>query len=143
MSAHDFKRYFTLEEAVEQLPWVKDQLKQAHAEMQELRDAAILSKRLVLARQSSGRKTTDAEVVALQERFEAFEEAINRWVNRFGEQGIILRDVDSGLIDFPYKAESNGEDYLLCWRLNEDGIFYFHGVNDGFAGRHPITLLPE
>lgn len=143
MSAHDFKKYFTLEEAVERLPWVEDQLKQAHAEMQELRDAAILSKRLVLARQSSGRKTTDAEVVALQERFEAFEEAINRWVNQFGEQGIILRDVDSGLIDFPYQAESTGDVYLLCWRLHEDGIFYFHGVNDGFAGRHPITLLPE
>jgi hypothetical protein len=143
MSAYDFKKYFTLEEAVTWLPWVMEQLKQAHVEMQELRDAAILSKRLVLARQSSGRKTSDAEVVALQERFEAFEEALGRWVEKFGQQGILLRDVDTGLIDFPYKAESTGEDYFLCWRLHEDGIFYFHGVNEGFAGRHPITLLPE
>lgn len=143
MSAYDFKKYFTLEEAVSCLPWVMDQLKQAHIEMQALRDAAILSKRLVLARQSSGRKTSDAEVVALQERFEAFEDALARWVEKFGTQGILLRDVETGLIDFPYKAESTNEDYFLCWRLHEDGIFYFHGVNEGFAGRHPITLLPD
>lgn len=143
MPAYDFKKYFSLEEAVDWLPWVHGQLKQAHVEMNELRDAAILSKRLVLARQGSGRKTSDAEVVALQERFEAFEGAIARWVEKFGKQGIILRDVDAGLIDFPYRAESTGEEYFLCWRLNEDGIFYFHHINDGFAGRHPITLLPN
>jgi hypothetical protein len=143
MIADEFNRFFALEEAVEELPWVVAQLKQAHAEMRELRDAAILSKRLVLARRNSGRKTSDAEVVALQERFEAFEEAVARWVEKFKQQGIILRDLDAGLIDFPYRAESTGDVYLLCWRLNEDGIFYFHGVNEGFAGRHPITLLPD
>lgn len=143
MTAYEFNKFFALEEAVEELPWVVSQLKQAHTEMRELWDAAILSKRLVLARQNSGRKTSDAEVVALQERFEAFEEAVARWVEKFGQQGIILRDLDAGLIDFPYRAESTGDVYLLCWRLNEDGIFYFHGVNEGFAGRHPITLLPD
>lgn len=143
MSAYDFKKYFTLEEAVSWLPWVVHQLELAHAEMQALRDAAILSKRLVLARQSSGRKTSDAEVIALQERFEAFEEAVERWVQSFGEQGILLKDLDAGLIDFPYRSETTGEQYFLCWRLQEDGIFYFHGISEGFAGRHPITLLPD
>ncbi len=141
-SAYQFKKYFSVDEAAGWLPWVVDQLRQAHAEMQELRDAAILSKRLVLARQSSGRKVSDSEVAALQKRFESFEEAVRRWVDKFAEQGILLRDIDTGLIDFPYQSAA-GDAFFLCWRLQEDGIFYFHGINAGFSGRHPITLLPE
>lgn len=143
MATYEFKKFFTVEDAVEWLPWVVSQLKQAHAELRELQDGVILSKRLLLARKNSGRQTSDAEVMALQKRFEGFEEAVQRWVDRFAEQGIILREIETGLIDFPYRAERSGDIYFLCWRLKEDGIFYFHGLNEGFSGRHPITLLPE
>jgi hypothetical protein len=143
MTTYEFKKFFTVEDAVEWIPWVVEQLKQAHAELRELQDGVILSKRLLLARKNSGRQTSDADVIALQNRFDAFEAAVNRWVERFAEQGILLRDMQSGLIDFPYKAENSGDIYFLCWRLKEDGIFYFHGLNEGFSGRHPITLLPD
>ncbi|MCE3234693.1 MAG: hypothetical protein K0Q50_873 [Vampirovibrio sp.] len=138
-----FAKYFTLEEAVKSLPSVKEALAIAHKQMDELRDSVILSKRLLLVKQGSGRVPSDAEVAVLQEKFEGFEEALTRWVDYFGQQGIILRDLDTGLIDFPYHSETTGQDYFLCWRLNEDGIFYFHSINEGFAGRYPITLLPE
>lgn len=138
-----FQKYFTLEEAVKALPSVKETLQIAHREMDELRDSVILSKRLLLVKQGSGRTPSDAEVAVLQEKFEGYEEALARWVETFGNQGIILRDLEAGLIDFPYRAHSTDQDFLLCWRLNEDGIFYFHSIEDGFAGRHPITLLPE
>jgi hypothetical protein len=141
--AQAFPRYFTLEEAVSLLPAVKETLTMAQRQMNELRDELILNKRLMLSRRSSGRSGHEGEAAALQEKFERFEEVLQRWVDFFGQQGIILRDLDSGLIDFPYHAESNGQDYLLCWRPDEDGIFYFHGLTEGFKGRHPITLLPD
>lgn len=125
------------------LPSVQETLELAHRQMDELRDSVILSKRLLLARQDSGRIPSDAEVAVLEEKFTGYEEALKRWVDYFDEQGIILRDLDAGLIDFPYHSESAQQDFLLCWHLHEDGIFYFHGLDEGFSGRHPITLLPD
>lgn len=137
-----FHKYFSLEEAVRLLPAIKETLSMAQRQMNELRDEVILNKRLILARRSSGRSSNEGEAAVLQEKFERFEEALQRWIDFFGQQGIILRDVDSGLIDFPYRSQSTQQDYLLCWRPDEDGIFYFHGLTEGFKGRHPITLLP-
>jgi hypothetical protein len=50
--------------------------------------------------------------------------------------GVIVKDHDTGLVDFPSVRE--GEDVLLCWRLGEDEIGFWHGYDDGFAGRRPI-----
>lgn len=143
MAGTVFKTYFTLEEAVGKLPWVRENLAAAQAELGEVRGMAILHKRILLTKQESGSQPTDAEVALLHQKYEVFEEAISRWIFAFAEQGIILRDVETGLLDFPYRAQTTRQDYLLCWRLDEDGIFYFHGINEGFAGRHPISVLPD
>ncbi|UJF34447.1 DUF2203 domain-containing protein [Paenibacillus hexagrammi] len=58
-------------------------------------------------------------------------------IQSFQLQGVELKDIDTGLIDFP--AMIDGEEVLLCWKQGEDAIRYYHGVHDGFAGRKPIT----
>jgi len=138
-----FEKYFTLEEAVRLLPAVKETLSIAQKQMFVLRDEIILSKRLLMARQKSGRKCGEAETSVLQEKFERYGETLQRWVDYFAKQGIVLQDIEIGLIDFPYHSQSTQQDYLLCWKPHEDGIFYFHNLTEGFAGRHPITLLPD
>lgn len=139
----EFTRYFTLEDAVSALPDVRFSLAEAHREMAGLQDSLILSKRLMQAKQKSRRKPSEAELQLIQQKVEAFEAAFQRWEAHFAAQGIILRDLAVGLFDFPYQAESDGQIYFLCWRPPEEGIFYFHSAHDGFAGRHPITLLPD
>jgi hypothetical protein len=57
-------------------------------------------------------------------------------VEYLAERGILLRDPDTGLIDFP--AERDGEDVFLCWQLGEDDVAYYHGVRSGFSGRKPL-----
>ena len=52
------------------------------------------------------------------------------------EQGILLRDPDTGLVDFP--AERDGHRVFLCWRLGEDRVGWFHGEQSGFSGRMPL-----
>lgn len=138
-----FTKYFTLEEAVALIPDVRFSLKEAHREMATLQDGLILSKRLMQAKQRSRIKPLPAELELLEEKVKQFEEAFERWENHFLEQGILLRDLSTGLVDFPYRAKSDDQDYFLCWRPPEEGIFYFHSTHDGFAGRHPITLLPD
>jgi hypothetical protein len=76
-----------------------------------------------------------AEAAAVVER-EARELA--RPVDEIGAHGAQVKDVDEGLIDFP--ARRGDETVLLCWRLGEDEIAYWHTVEDGFAGRRPLPL---
>ena len=49
---------------------------------------------------------------------------------------IVLRDPESGLLDFPSRRE--GRLVYLCWRLEEDRVGFWHGPDSGFSGRRPI-----
>jgi hypothetical protein len=63
---------------------------------------------------------------------------LTRIVDELGELGVQVKDLDEGLVDFP--ALRRGETVLLCWKLGEDEIRYWHGLEDGFAGRRPLPL---
>ena len=55
------------------------------------------------------------------------------------ERGIVLRDISTGLLDFP--ALVAGRQVWLCWRFGEDHVEWWHGTDEGFAGRKPLTAL--
>jgi Uncharacterized conserved protein (DUF2203) len=55
--------------------------------------------------------------------------------------GIVLRDVGRGLVDFPARA-SNGKGYWLCWLAGEPEVTWWHWPEDGFAGRTPLDRAP-
>jgi hypothetical protein len=61
---------------------------------------------------------------------------LRREVERIGRQGIILRDPETGLVDFPARRE--GRQVFLCWRLGESRVAHWHGPGSGFAGRRPL-----
>ncbi len=55
--------------------------------------------------------------------------------------GIVLRDVRQGLVDFPARAPS-GRGYWLCWLVGEPEVAWWHWPEDGFAGRTPLDDPP-
>jgi hypothetical protein len=57
-------------------------------------------------------------------------------VERIAGDGIILRDAESGLVDFP--AERDGRVIYLCWQLGEDRVAHWHDPDTGFSGRKPL-----
>jgi len=57
-------------------------------------------------------------------------------INRIQERGVLVKDIDVGLVDFP--SLQDGEEIYLCWKLGENRIEYWHGIDEGFAGRKPI-----
>ncbi len=61
---------------------------------------------------------------------------IARSVNEIHGRGAIVKDLDEGLVDFPALRE--GEEILLCWRLGEAEVAYWHGLEEGFAGRKQL-----
>jgi hypothetical protein len=57
-------------------------------------------------------------------------------VRQIESWGCVVKDLDQGLVDFP--ARRGDETVLLCWRLGEASIRYWHGLKEGFAGRKPL-----
>jgi hypothetical protein len=55
---------------------------------------------------------------------------------QLGSIGVQVKDPDVGLLDFP--ADRAGESVLLCWRLGEDAVAWWHELDGGYAGRRPI-----
>jgi hypothetical protein len=55
---------------------------------------------------------------------------------RLEELGVELKDLDTGLLDFP--SLRDGVEVELCWRVGEAAVEYWHGIGEGFAGRKPI-----
>ena len=60
-------------------------------------------------------------------------------VARIDDLGITLREIETGLIDFP--ALVSGRQVCLCWRLGEDAIEWWHELSAGFSGRQPLAEL--
>ena len=62
-------------------------------------------------------------------------------VESLDEDGIVLRDLDTGLVDFPARL-ADGREYLLCWVLGEPEVAWWHWPDTGFAGRRPLSDPP-
>ena len=85
---------------------------------------------------SNGGSTHDEEVHDLRSRVEKSTEALRLPLEEFEERGIIIRDLQRGLIDFPAMRE--GREVYLCWIYGEERIDYWHEIDTGFAGRQPL-----
>jgi len=74
----------------------------------------------------------EREMAGIVSRMEAAVQQLEDW-------DVTLRDIGSGLIDFP--ALANGRPIWLCWRLEDTGIGWWHETSEGFAGRKPLAEL--
>ena len=71
-----------------------------------------------------------------QRQSRSAERQIVRLVRALGDLGVIVKDLDTGLVDFP--ALRDGRPVYLCWRLGEPSIAWWHEIEAGFAGRLPL-----
>jgi hypothetical protein len=63
-------------------------------------------------------------------------------VAELAEKGIVLRDPETGLVDFPAITDK-GVVYLLCWKRDEDDLGWWHFAEEGFAGRRQLPVPPD
>jgi hypothetical protein len=80
------------------------------------------------------------ELRRIRLRMQGLIDQMQAGVARLIELDITLRDIKTGLIDFP--ALANGRPIWLCWRLGESSIEYWHPLDEGFASRRPLDELP-
>ena len=120
------ERLYTVEEANALLP----ELRRTLEAMQRARAVVLASAERVrgaVAGNGGGKQTGEHE--------EAMD-LLRRETERLSGEGILLRDIDSGLLDFP--AERDGEPVFLCWQLGEDAVAHWHPVDTGFSGRRSL-----
>lgn len=123
------ERIFTLAEANSLLPQLRSILEQVSAVWSRIK---ILNPEIQKARDNASFDGFSADGVQ-------YVECITRLtfsVRQIQKMGVLLKDVDQGLCDFPYMKR--GRLVYLCWHLGEDRIEYWHDVDAGFAGREPL-----
>jgi hypothetical protein len=129
-------RFFTPEEANELLPQVRPLVEGMVRARAKLAQAEVAQGTVVRAVGGNGGGLDPQEVRDTREAVDDLSEQVGRAVSALGELGVIVKDAESGLVDFPCRR---GEEIvLLCWRLGEDRVAFWHGMDDGFAGRQPL-----
>lgn len=131
------ERTFTLQEAQVLLPVLKSLLKQAidAKKLIETIDADFqeLAQRIFL---SGGLLVDIGRAAARRAERDKTEQKIKDVIAEINATGVQVKDLDIGLLDFPCVVD--GRVILLCWKLGEESITHWHGVDEGYAGRKPI-----
>lgn len=122
------ERHFTKEEANALLPQLTALLSQLREAKEELTDTDA-HEALSEAGPTNGGGDQGRQVgIAFLE--------VRRLLETLEEAGLVLRDIDRGLIDFP--ALIDGREVYLCWELGEDEVGYWHDLEGGYGGREPL-----
>lgn len=131
-------RHFTPEEANDALtevaPLVERMVAHRRAHVEALARQEELEGRI----RGNGGGIPPATLAEAADEVEREARELARTIDEINEHGAQVKDVGEGLIDFP--ALRRGETVLLCWRLGEDDIRYWHSLEDGFAGRRELPL---
>jgi hypothetical protein len=131
-------RHFTPEEANAELEHVRPLVEQLVAGRQEHTAALERQEELERKIKGNGGGIPPAELASATAEVEAVARRLAQLVDEITSHGAQVKDLDSGLIDFP--ARHHGETVLLCWQLGEDEIAWWHRIEDGFAGRRPLPF---
>jgi len=130
------ERTFTLDEAnaaVQELrPLVEGMVEhRRRLDAAQRRQAQLLTR---IAGNGGDLQPSDLREVAAEIQAEA--DGIARCAEQISSAGAQIKSLEEGLLDFP--STRDGEDVLLCWKLGEEEIQYWHGPDEGFAGRKPL-----
>lgn len=137
------EKTFTLDEANALLPILEALLQRAmdakdRIEQIDGKQQALLQKIFLLG----GIVVDIPRVLALKTERETMLQQVRDAVAEISASGVQVKDLDLGLLDFP--CHVGEETVLLCWKRGEPHrIGHWHGMEEGFAGRKPITELPR
>jgi hypothetical protein len=131
-------RHFTPEEANAALSEVRPLVERLVATRREHLAALQRQEELEGKVRGNGGGIPPASLASASAAVEELARELAHLVDEIAEHGAQVKDLDAGLIDFP--ALRRDETVLLCWKLGEDEIRYWHRVEDGFAGRRPLPL---
>ncbi|PSR35330.1 MAG: DUF2203 domain-containing protein [Sulfobacillus benefaciens] len=130
-------KHFTVAEANTLIPRLTQQMLElqalqaaARSKYEEMRDIREVGYR------KDGNLIMMTDYQVAKREFDEVVADANRILASIQELGCRVTDVEVGLIDFP--AVINDEEVYLCWRMDEPVVGYYHGLEEGYAGRRPL-----
>ncbi len=130
-------RQFTITEVNRLLPDLRQELEalknmqqEARQKYEEMRDIREVGYR------PDGNLIMLSDYQETKRGFDRIVAEANRILTAINQRGCRVTDVETGLIDFP--AEVDGSPVYLCWQKDEPEVGYYHGLEEGFAGRRPL-----
>jgi hypothetical protein len=130
-------RTFTLSQARELLPVLQGLLRGVQEKKQRIEEIdqkfQEVNSRILL---HGGLLLDIAPFAKLRAERDKLTEDIKDAVSEIGAMGVQIKDLDTGLLDFPCAVD--GEVILLCWKMGEETITHWHNTTEGFAGRKVI-----
>ncbi len=142
--AHDAQSYvagrtFTPQEANDALTVVRPVAERMVERRRLWRAVSVKRAELDALVQGNGGGLATRDFAEIEAELEALAAEIELCLAELDEIGLQVKDLDEGLVDFP--ALHEGREILLCWKVGEDRVAYWHGIDEGFAGRKPIELV--
>lgn len=122
------ERHYTVAEANELLPRVEPMLRALRKSRDQLTDAEAHEALAEAAPANGGGEP--GRVVG-----QAFLE-VRGLLGELQQLGLVVRDIDRGLIDFPALLE--GSEVYLCWDFDDQEVGYWHELESGYGGRRPL-----
>ncbi|HVF53432.1 MAG TPA: DUF2203 domain-containing protein [Actinomycetota bacterium] len=122
----DEDKIYSVEEANALLPYLAPALVELRERFEE-----AASVRLSVARAATGNGWSEK-----RERWATTLARVDELIEKLTEWSIQLREVSTGLIDFPGVVD--GQEVWLCWRLGEPEVAYWHPKDEGFGSRRPL-----
>ena len=124
-----FDRLFTVEEANALLPTLQEMLDDLAVHRDAMREKAPHMEPILRASIGNG-----GGRIASEYGLETYK--LYLAVERIRDLGVVLKDLDMGLLDFPHERE--GRVVFLCWHPPEERVAYWHDLEAGYSGRQPI-----
>lgn len=129
-------RFFTPDEANRALDEVRPAAERLVAVRRRMRELEGTQASLITAIGGNGGGYAASDLNEAQTELQGLIEAARACLQRLDELGAVVKDLDSGLLDFP--ALRDGEEVELCWQVGEAEVAYWHRTGEGFAGRKPV-----
>jgi hypothetical protein len=131
-------RTFTPEEANEALVELRPIVERMVQHRRNLTAAQVEQAELVTRIAGNGGDMVPSDLHEAADTIQREAAAISECAERINAVGAEVKSLEEGLLDFP--ARRGDEVVLLCWKLGEDEIHYWHRVDEGFGGRKPLPL---
>jgi hypothetical protein len=129
-------QYYSIDRANERLGEVRPILERLRQDRRKVADAQRV---IVRRRQLDGDPEHAAAIKKEEDKIRTVIRRMQRAVAKLNAWDVQLRDIETGLIDFP--ALASGRPIWLCWRFGEDDIGWWHEANAGFDSRKPLAEL--
>jgi hypothetical protein len=129
-------RTYTPEEANEALIELRPVAERMVAHRRRLSEAQRRQAELVVTIAGNGGDLGPSDLQEAAAMIQSEAEGIADCVRVLDEAGVQVKSLEEGLLDFP--SVRDGQDVLLCWQVGEEKVAFWHGLDEGFAGRKPL-----